>query len=124
MNYTVDKKEKYTLISVEADKLTALISPELKSEFVVLNADNVSNMVIDLSKVLYCDSSGLSSILTGNRLCKEAGGSFVLSGLHTSVQKLISISQLESVLSIAPTIAEAEDLLFMEEVERKVGEGE
>ncbi|NQY68771.1 MAG: STAS domain-containing protein [Flavobacteriales bacterium] len=122
MNYSVDKKERYTLISVEADKLTALISPELKSEFVVLNADGVGSLVLDLTKVMYCDSSGLSAILIGNRLCKEAGGSFVLAGLNPSVEKLIAISQLESVLSIVPTVNEAEDLLFMEEVERKVEE--
>ncbi|NQY08583.1 MAG: STAS domain-containing protein [Flavobacteriales bacterium] len=124
MNYSVDKKEKYSLITLEADKLTALISPELKSEFVVLNGDNVSNIVLDLSKVLYCDSSGLSAILIGNRLCKEAGGSFVLAGLNSSVEKLITISQLETVLTIVPTVNEAIDTIILDTVSKEVEEGE
>ena len=66
----------------------------------------------------YCDSSGLSAILVANRLCKNANGSFVLSGLQRSVAKLISISQLDTILNIVPTIDEAHDLLAMEEVER------
>jgi hypothetical protein len=36
------------------------------------------------------------------------------------VQKLVQISQLESVLSITPTLSEAVDLLFMEEIEKDV----
>jgi len=33
---------------------------------------------------------------------------------------LVQISQLESVLSITPTVAEAVDLLYMEELEKDV----
>jgi hypothetical protein len=34
------------------------------------------------------------------------------------VEKLITISQLDSVLKITPTVNEAVDLVYMEEVER------
>ena len=49
-------------------------------------------------KSVYCDSSGLSAILLGNRLCKDAGGKFIIASLKPNVQKLIEISQLNSVL--------------------------
>jgi hypothetical protein len=44
--------------------------------------------------------------------------------LQRSVSKLISISQLDTILNITPTIEEAVDFLTMEEVERDLGKGE
>ena len=118
MNFTTDKKEKYALIYLKAEKLDSHVSPSLKAELVVINAEGYKNIILDMSETRYCDSSGLSAILVANRLCKNANGSFILSGLQRSVSKLISISQLDTILNIVPTIDEAHDLLAMEEVER------
>jgi len=53
-------------------------------------------------------------------LCRDANGTFVLTGLQDAVKKLITISQLESVLKITPTVNEAIDLVYLEEVEREL----
>lgn len=106
------------------EKLDSQISPALKSELVVLNADDFKNVIIDLTDTRYCDSSGLSAILVANRLCKNSGGTFVLCGLQRSVSKLISISQLDTILNITPTLQEAVDFLAMEEVERDLDNDE
>lgn len=121
MNFELKKEEKYTLITSNVEKLDSLNAPDLKSELVVLNKHNVRNIVVNLEGTRYCDSSGLSAILVGNRLCKNAGGTFVVAGLQPSVKKLISISQLETVLNITPTVSEAIDFVMMEEVERDLG---
>jgi len=118
MNLTIDKKEKYALITLKAEKLDGHISPSLKAELVVLNAEGFKNIIIDLTEIRYCDSSGLSAILVANRLCKNANGTFVLTGLQRSVMKLISISQLDTILNIVPSVQESIDLLHLEEVER------
>ncbi|MCF8256244.1 MAG: STAS domain-containing protein [Flavobacteriales bacterium] len=118
MNFEIEKKEGFAVVRVTTEKLDSQISPALKSELVVLNADDFKNIIIDLSETRYCDSSGLSAILVANRLCKNSHGTFVLCGLQRSVSKLISISQLDTILNITPTLAEAIDFLAMEEVER------
>lgn len=118
MSFVLDKKDKYTIIKSNVEKLDSNISPFLKSEFVVVSSSGEKNIIIDLSDTRYCDSSGLSAILVGNRLCKNANGSFILAGLQNSVKKLISISQLDTILKITPTVNEAIDLLYMEEIER------
>lgn len=120
MNFTIANKDKYTLVSTNVDKLDTTCAPELKSELVYLNKTNVRNIVIDMSKTRYCDSSGLSALLVANRLCKGVNGSLVICSLQEPVMKLVQISQLESVLSITPTIEEAVDLLYMEEIEKDV----
>jgi anti-anti-sigma factor len=121
MDFEIEKKDNYALVKVKVDKLDSKVSPSLKSELVVLNADEFANIIMDLSETRYCDSSGLSSILVANRLCKNAGGTFVLSGLQRSVSKLISISQLDTILNITPTLEEAVDFLAMESVEKNLG---
>ena len=78
---------------------------------VLLNKNGVNNIVIDLSKTRYCDSSGLSAVLTANRLCKDTNGQFVLCGLNTNIQKLIEIAQLDKVLSIAKDAPGALDVI-------------
>jgi anti-anti-sigma factor len=122
MNFQIDKKEKYTHVKVLIEKLDNNVSPNLKSELVVLTSEGVKNIVMDLTAVRYCDSSGLSAILVANRLCKNANGSFVLCSIQEAVKKLISISQLDSILKITNTAEEAVNYIVMEEVDRELGE--
>lgn len=111
MNFSKEEKEKYTIVTSNVEKLDSTNAPELKSELVLINKNSINNIVLDLSKSRYCDSSGLSAILIGNRLCKDSGGTFVISGLQPNVQKLVEISQLNSVLNISDSLAEAESQL-------------
>ena len=120
MNFTIEEKDKYTLVTSNVEKLDTTCAPELKSELVYLNKTGVANIIIDLSKTRYCDSSGLSALLVANRLCKSVDGLFVLTGLQEPVLKLVQISQLESVLTISPTLTEAVDLLYMEVIEKNI----
>jgi anti-anti-sigma factor len=107
-------------VKSNVDKLDTTCAPELKSELVYLNKTGVRNVIIDLGGTRYCDSSGLSALLVANRLCKSVNGTLIVCALQEPVQKLVQISQLESVLSITPSLSEAVDLLFMEEIEKDV----
>lgn len=112
------------LIQPNETKLDTTVSPQLKSEFVTLNAEGNRNIILDLSQVKYIDSSGLSAILVGNRLSQEAEGSFVLAAVTEHVMKLIKISQLDSVLEILPTVPEAIDAVFLNDLENDLGKEE
>jgi anti-sigma B factor antagonist len=120
MKFTVDKHEKYILVKLNESKLNSLITPQLKSELILINTEGQRNVILDLSQVKFADSSGLSSLLVGHRLCKNSGGVFLLAGLCDAVSRLVSISQLESVLSIVPTSEDAIDHIFMEEIEKEL----
>src|ERR1700759_1219530 len=120
MKFTVDKHEKYVLAKLNESKLNSLVTPQLKSELILINTEGQRNIILDLSQVKFADSSGLSSLLVGHRLCKNSGGVFILSNLSDSVSRLITISQLDSVLTIVPTAEEAIDFIFMEEIEKEL----
>ncbi len=120
MHFTLDKQDKHCVIRLHESKLNTLIAAELKSELLLINNQGYANIILDLTETQYCDSSGLSAILVGNRICRNANGSFLITGLSEPVKKLISISQLDQVLIITPTLTEAVDFIFMEEIERNI----
>lgn len=120
MEYSLKKEEKYIEIVLKNEKLDAVIAPELKTDFVKFNQSGHKNIILDLSETKYIDSSGLSAILVGNRLCSNEKGTFVLSNINSHVDKLITISQLKSVLNITKTRQEAVDLIYMNEIENEI----
>ena len=107
MKYSIDKQENYTIFELGEENLNSLIAPSLKSEFVILKNEGIKNLILNLSPVKYVDSSGLSAILTANRLW-STDGAFVLTGIvHDSVKKLIEISRLRSVINVLDTIEDS-----------------
>jgi anti-sigma B factor antagonist len=121
MKFSIDRQDHYTILTIDAEKLDSAISPEVKSEFVTLQAEGVLRVVLNLEKIKYSDSSGLSALLVGNRLFSE-NGEFILCGVNDHVMKLIKISQLDKVITILPTKEEAVDAIFMNEIERGLRE--
>jgi len=124
MKYSIDKQEKYTLLSLNEEKLDSSIAPHLKSQMVTLHAEGVRNIILDLAEVKYTDSSGLSALLVGNRILQEDDGIFILTRLSDHTLKLIKISQLDSVLNILPTVEEGIDAVFMHEIEKDMKDGD
>ncbi|MEQ9425656.1 MAG: STAS domain-containing protein [Cyclobacteriaceae bacterium] len=124
MKYSIDKQEKYSVIKVDEEKLDSTKAPDFKSRFVTLQAEGVKNLVVDLSPVKYIDSSGLSALLVGNRLFTEAKGAFVISCVNDHVMKLITISQLDKVLEILPSVEEGVDRAMMNALENDLNAGE
>ena len=124
MEFNIEKRDNYTFIQVLTEKLDTNIAPSLKSELVLISGKGEKNIILDLSKVKYCDSNGLSAILVANRLCKNANGTFVLTGLNEAVDRLITISQLDTVLNIAYSLGEAKEIIDVEEEKRESYKGE
>ena len=112
MNFVVRKEEGFSIIQVVRDRLDSFVSPELKAELVMLSNKQEINIILDLVNCVYCDSSGLSAILFGNRICEEASGTFLICNLSRNVEKLIKLAMLDSILTIETNVEEAEKLLL------------
>jgi anti-sigma B factor antagonist len=82
MEFKIEKQDNHTLIQVLEEKLDTHIAPTLKSELVLVSGNGEKNIILDLSKCRYCDSSGL-----------------------------ITISQLDTVLNITSTIDDGVGLI-------------
>lgn len=104
MNFDITQEINYAIVKSGVEKLDATNAPDLKSQLVLLNKQGLNNIILDLSATRYCDSSGLSAILTANRLCKDTNGVFVLCGLQDNVTKMVGIAQLDKVLNITKAV--------------------
>jgi anti-sigma B factor antagonist len=110
MKYSVDKKENYLVFSVLEENLNSVIAPELKSTFVLISNQDVKNLILDLSKVNYVDSSGLSAILTAYRIWNEVG-TFGVCNVQDTVFKLLQISKLDGIIKSYPSTKDAIDAI-------------
>jgi anti-anti-sigma factor len=108
MKFSVSKEGKATILTLEAKKLDATVTPELKAEFLVLCKPKVTQkLVVDMGKVEFCDSSGLSALLIAHRAMREHGGVVHLVSVHKKILDLMKISQLDRVFTINAKLADA-----------------
>lgn len=99
MNFELKKHDNFVIVEANVEKLDSQVAPELKASLVTLGQSD-KNVIVNLMKTKYCDSSGLSALLVGNRVLKAANKSFIICDLQPSVKKMIEISQLHTVLNI------------------------
>ena len=111
MIIATEQKDNFSLLKINKDRLDSTISSDLKAELVKINKSGEKNIIVDLSGVKYCDSSGLSALLIGNRLCNESEGKFVINSLQKMVEQMITISQLDKILNISESIEEGNEML-------------
>jgi anti-anti-sigma factor len=108
MNYELKKINDVSVFKLNEKRLDKSISGLLKGEFtIILHAEDVKKLVIDLSEVDSCDSSGLSAILLAYRIMQSNQGALRLAALTKNVIKLIEISQLNRALPVCNTVNEA-----------------
>jgi anti-sigma B factor antagonist len=89
----------------EVDVYTA---PRLREQLVVLVADDCSNLIVDLTKVDFIDSSGLGVLVGTLRRVREKGGAMRIVCTRDSILKLFRITGLDKVFPIFADSAEAE----------------
>ncbi|MCX2492078.1 STAS domain-containing protein [Pedobacter sp. PF22-3] len=120
MKFSVDKHDKYVTLKLEENKFTNDNAPGLKAEFYLLNSQGFKNIVVDLSYVTECnDAQDLSCLLVGDRLCKSAGGLFIVTGINDELASIIELSNIFQSVMFVNTIDEATDFIFMEELEKE-----
>jgi len=109
--YSVTREAGYMRICVHHDRLEEWFAPRLKSELVVLTGTGVRNVVLDLSPCQWCSTAVVDALLVGNRLCRSAGGQFILTGVSPSVERIMSSLRVDSLLAIAYSQAQVMALL-------------
>ena len=108
MKFEVSKNGKATILTLHGRKLDSTVSPGLKAEFLVLCKPKVTvKLIVDMSEVQFCDSSGLGALLIADRTMRQHNGSVHLVHVHKKVMDLITISQLDRVFTINKTVNEA-----------------
>jgi anti-sigma B factor antagonist len=67
--------------------------------------------VIDLSGLTYCDSTGLTVLVTAYQRAQAAGSPLALAGLNTDLTHMFEIVGLDQLFTLCPTLEDAVDSL-------------
>jgi anti-sigma B factor antagonist len=95
-------------VSGEVDVYSA---PALKESLTELLKSGVKTVVVDLSGVAFLDSTGLGALVEARAATTEAGGTLPLVCSQERILKLFTITGLDGVFSIHPTVEEAVESL-------------
>lgn len=90
----------HTVMSVrgEIDLYTA---PRLHGELVtVLAGTEPVHLVVDMSGVEFCDSTGMNVLLAAHRRAREHGGDLELACPQPAVRKILQVTGLETVFTV------------------------
>ena len=63
-----------------------------------------NQVVVDLARVSYIDSSGLAALIEGMQNVQEYGGKFALASLQEPVRTIFEIARLDQVFRIFPDV--------------------
>ncbi|GAA0395593.1 anti-sigma-B factor antagonist [Acrocarpospora corrugata] len=89
-------------IAGEIDLYTA---PRLQSEFTrLLEETGPDRVVIDMSGVEFCDSTGMNVLLSALKRLKERGGVLEVAAPRPAVRKILQVTGLDSVFTVHESV--------------------
>jgi anti-anti-sigma factor len=69
-------------------------------------AGGSTNLVVDLSKVSFIDSTGLGTLVSGLKVARRAEGDVRLVAPNSQVRKLLQLTTLDRVFRVSDSLAE------------------
>lgn len=103
---TVDDRRSPTVLSVGGD-LDLNTAPELLQALTLLVDDGRRALVVDLTGVGFCDSSGLSVLVRIRNRLAELGGTVALAAASPIVQRVLEVSGLDEIFGMYPSVEAA-----------------
>jgi anti-sigma B factor antagonist len=91
-------------VSGEVDVYSA---PALKDNITEILQSGVTTLIVDLSAVAFLDSTGLGALVEARAATSDAGGSMPLVCSQERILKLFTITGLDGVFTIYPSIGDA-----------------
>lgn len=91
-------------------ELDIATSGTLRQSLDALRNEGRGKLVLDLSGVTFCDSTGLGAVATHARWAMGVGGALVVCGLRPDVEAVFAISGLSAVLATANSLEHAVEL--------------
>lgn len=120
MNYKIDTKEKFTVLSLLDSSLSSNLVPELNELIQKLGTNSPKNLVVNLSAVKHWELSIMELFAQHQEVFYDNNTSFVLCCLSDDLQNALDLTDFGEVMNLTPTETEAWDIVQMEEIEREL----
>jgi len=123
MNFKIDTKEKFTVITPLSEDLSDKLTEELVQIATEQLKKDLKNMVVNLKNVFSINESAATHLVKLEQTFYENNASFVICELQPSVETEFEKDELLDLINITPTESEAGDIVQMEEIERELMSG-
>ena len=120
MQYKIDTKEKFSVLSLLDPNLSSNLVPELTALIQKLGANSPKNLVLNLSAVKSWESSIMELFAMHQEVFYDNNTSFVLCCLSDDLQNALDLTEFGEIMNLTPTETEAWDIVQMEEIEREL----
>lgn len=112
MNFKIKSEEKSNIgVVIVEGEIDMFTSPGLRDKLVPYFKKKVKGIIVDLSGVLFMDSSGIATLVEGLQWSKKNNKDFILTGLGTNVLNSLSLTKLDNVFNIKTDINDAYNTL-------------
>ncbi|MBF9061070.1 STAS domain-containing protein [Rhodobacterales bacterium HKCCSP123] len=106
MKMTFDDSGDVAVLLVEESRIDASVAIQFKDRFRDLTEQGTGNVILDLSRVEFLDSSGLGAVVAARKLLGE-GRLLELAGLTPAVDKVMTLTRMSTVFPIHADVAAA-----------------
>ena len=120
MQVKTDTKEKFHVITLPGNSLSASMTEELSNYLLSFLQNDVKNVVLVLKDIEMMDNAAAENLVKVQQKFYEAKASFVICEFQKSVEKFLAENDLLEMINAAPTESEAADIVQMEEMEREM----
>lgn len=107
MNFNVDERYNAVVISLKGNVMGGPDGAKLHDTLHDLKENGKKNVVIDLSKTKFMNSSGLGMLISGMTTMRNAGGDLRLANVADRIQSLLVITKLITVFKHFDSVDEA-----------------
>jgi len=97
------RKNRANVLPLEGE-IDLHISSNIAASLRLMVEKKPKQLVVDLARVTYIDSSGLAVLIEGMQNVQEYGGKFALAGLQETVRVIFEIARLDQVFQIFPDV--------------------
>jgi anti-anti-sigma factor len=118
MEFKIDTKPSFSIITPVYETLNANLTDAIRQKWEELSESGSENLVVDLQNCTNADESAYEALEKMHEEYYSNGQSLVFTNLQPSVIKALKQEGLPDVINIAPTMAEAADIISMEVLER------
>ena len=95
------------VLSLKGKLVTTEDNEALQEDVKEVIKNNPKGLVINMRQLNWVSSTGISGIIRCLSMIKKAGGEFGLTGLNDKVQNIITLTQLDKVIPVFPSVEDA-----------------
>lgn len=118
MEFKIDTKPTYTVITPETGDLSVNLAEEMRQKVKEATETDSHNFVIDLTNIENMDMAAGNNLLDLHNELYSSGHSLVFTSLNENAMNTMKKGQYHLSLNLAPTMIEAIDIISMEVLER------